>query len=638
MLRGQNELFRPMRELNYSSDIGFCYGIAEMAMQAILAKELDRFDYRLALINSLQENQAPNYLANITRQRIAIIQQVKQQLSQHVLTNDERQAISHMPEVVRKITQLQQIVRDLVQQGQLPITLQEAEFERRREIVLRNVYLQYFIDQALETLPRQQQVSAEIPAFFEGMLLYQNIKKHRALLKKGQKIPHQNFSGISPLVLSTKLEEQGGVCRLEKLSGIYTMDELTQYFEGLRQTIKQTSPPLNDPIVFVLISSQHAITIAYNPTRDDWMAVDANQLPTQCIENTNDLAHWIMEALLCNNIVAFSTEIYVNQSNKHRYSRVITAWKNHRDWESMHNVCLKSQWTDANQASWLHVAAISEQTEIVNQLIAHQANLNSPLLNNHATPLQIAVTVQSTPITETLLTHGANPNVTTKEQYSSLMQAANYGNNELLTLLLAYYANQNHSDNYGQTALHHAALYGHDKIITSLIAANANPNVFTKEGYTPLHVAAHGNQLACANALLQGNADPNLSKGSEGITPLHVAIINGNIDMVKALLSKGANPFLSFKSDIAKLRTLALDKLTQFAIENWLRRKIPDASLCYTLTAKELAEMLGNQLIVDCVKTYERTLNNPYTFFNFQTSTPSYSPYTYDSVYCSQPR
>ncbi len=58
------DLIRYMKGLNYkSSEIGICFGVAHMAMQAILAGDYQRFNARLADINERPENPSPDIRA-----------------------------------------------------------------------------------------------------------------------------------------------------------------------------------------------------------------------------------------------------------------------------------------------------------------------------------------------------------------------------------------------------------------------------------------------------------------------------------------------------------------------------------------------------------------------------------------------
>ncbi|GEM_PF-5213747 len=58
------DLIRYMKMLNYrSSEIGICFGVAHMAMQAILAEDYQRFNARLAEVNQRLENPSPDIRA-----------------------------------------------------------------------------------------------------------------------------------------------------------------------------------------------------------------------------------------------------------------------------------------------------------------------------------------------------------------------------------------------------------------------------------------------------------------------------------------------------------------------------------------------------------------------------------------------
>jgi ankyrin repeat protein len=122
-------------------------------------------------------------------------------------------------------------------------------------------------------------------------------------------------------------------------------------------------------------------------------------------------------------------------------------------------------------------------------------------------------------------------NVWNGEGGTTIMVAANYGQQRCVDLLIAAGADVNVADNYGFAPLHHAAHITCEidihyeslkSIVSSLIAAGANINARDNEGATPLMRAVKRIKPYSVSVLLQAGADPNL-RDPKGETALAMA-------------------------------------------------------------------------------------------------------------------
>ena len=117
----------------------------------------------------------------------------------------------------------------------------------------------------------------------------------------------------------------------------------------------------------------------------------------------------------------------------------------------------------ANRWSVLHEAASEGRTEIVQLLLAHDADPNA-INKASETPLHWAVRKGHTEIVKLLLDHKANPNAADEKQHTPLHEAAFRGQKESAELLLAAKADVNAKDKAGKTPLFYANDEGHKDI------------------------------------------------------------------------------------------------------------------------------------------------------------------------------
>ncbi len=117
----------------------------------------------------------------------------------------------------------------------------------------------------------------------------------------------------------------------------------------------------------------------------------------------------------------------------------------------------------------LHVAAHAGQGPVVEFLLAHGADVNTPAKNDlHNTPILWAVMAGQTEMVVLLLAHGANVNTPNSAGATPLHKAAIHGDSQLVRLLLDHGARTDARNSGGQTPLIHAQYHGHTEIIAML--------------------------------------------------------------------------------------------------------------------------------------------------------------------------
>ncbi|MEC9331908.1 MAG: ankyrin repeat domain-containing protein, partial [Verrucomicrobiota bacterium] len=129
-----------------------------------------------------------------------------------------------------------------------------------------------------------------------------------------------------------------------------------------------------------------------------------------------------------------------------------------------------------------------------------------------------------------------------KESDTSIHDAANAGNIEIIKEQLAAGVDVNTKGIGGMTPLHRAAREGHKEVVEFLIANSADINAKDKMGRVPLHRAAREGREAIAEILITKGADINVKSTSgsfKGETPLDEAIKRKRIALVSLLQKNG---------------------------------------------------------------------------------------------------
>lgn len=197
---GQNWLTSRLRRI-YGDQVnprGVCFGVAQMAIQANLVGEHDRFLERLHIIASIPEEDFANEIEAIRQQRI---------------------------------------------KGGYAKLIEE-----------------------------------EIPAFLEGIMLYQRPHIYTDLFTPEEKPQYQQAAILTaPLLSSQYIDDRGGLCAVDMKTGAYDQLDLTMFFERILHAMR-ADPPIQIPLSFSFGANRHRISFSYNPEKAEWYIDDANQM------------------------------------------------------------------------------------------------------------------------------------------------------------------------------------------------------------------------------------------------------------------------------------------------------------------------------------------------------------------------
>uniref|UniRef100_Q04861-2 Isoform 2 of Nuclear factor NF-kappa-B p105 subunit n=1 Tax=Gallus gallus TaxID=9031 RepID=Q04861-2 len=206
---------------------------------------------------------------------------------------------------------------------------------------------------------------------------------------------------------------------------------------------------------------------------------------------------------------------------------------------------------DDNGDNVLHLSIIHLHRELVKNLLEVMPDMNYNNIINmrndlYQTPLHLAVITKQAEVVEDLLKAGANVNLLDRHGNSVLHLAAAEGDDKILSLLLKHQKASSMidlSNGEGLSAIHMVVTANSLSCLKLLIAAGVDVNAQEqKSGRTALHLAVEQENVPLAGCLLlEGDADVD-STTYDGTTPLHIAAGRGFTKLAAVLKAAGADP------------------------------------------------------------------------------------------------
>ncbi|KAK8221521.1 hypothetical protein IWZ01DRAFT_43965 [Phyllosticta capitalensis] len=189
-------------------------------------------------------------------------------------------------------------------------------------------------------------------------------------------------------------------------------------------------------------------------------------------------------------------------------------------------------------ARGLYLAACSGHNDLVECLIRHHCDINSPG-GRFGTAIKAAANAGHASVVRLLLNRGASTSCDSGE-YGDPMQAALAGGHQNVVQMLFEncftFSTQTEFDN----ALQLASFNGNVDAVEQLLDGQAG-DFSTADSHVPLQVALYGRKEKASKRLIDACQDVNDTQGYFG-NALQSAIAGGKLGLVKLVLEKGGNP------------------------------------------------------------------------------------------------
>lgn len=426
----------------------------------------------------------------------------------------------------------------------------------------------------------KDQFGIDMLAFMNGIALYQDPALHTFMFEKGKAPTGHNAELTAPLVLPDAIESMKIA---NSFTGVYNNDDLKKYLTSMQNAVQTAN--MSKPIIIVLSSGSHAVTLSYSNTDNKWRYFDANK-PAIISSDPADLVKGIFEThtrngeqpesiIMSSRIIEYKNAVKSEEdkdlSNKHQeeLQGFISEWKQSQTFKEIHQVTQdKSEFIAYNGYNWLNSSIKYHDHESANQLIANGISINQadekgrfPLLfavkNNNAdminwliekgaeinqtdkkgqTSLMIAVKNGMIEIATLLIEKGALDEASTQDVIHLLTIAAKNGRIEMIDLLLNTLGDKSKL-RIATSLLPAAVEAGNAEMVKILLDNKAKANQAYENGITLLISAIKNDDVKIVKLLLAGNADINQGD-PKGRTPLEYAKHYKNIEIGKLLLFK----------------------------------------------------------------------------------------------------
>jgi hypothetical protein len=414
-------------------------------------------------------------------------------------------------------------------------------------------------------------------ALFYRIAVYQKMDSYHEVSeeKSFSEVQCVNSKLSHALVESINLQAQGGLVSEVSFTGCYDIDELTSYFE----TLKQFLSGFNKPIVLNLGSSNHSIMIGYDPDPTHQTFVFFN--PSEMIGETIDaktLAQNVMSALsrryiyildkepdkatiikYCNHYIAMGKGIfYVDSSGNCCPLKINNAKKLHQ----------------AIRDKSIHHQPTEKALETLKQII--KANEGHESLGS-------SVVIMTTDVSLRKNDNSAAFVEGIKKWYQEKLSAMHLVTAKKMIM----------TDAADASWFDRALLSGDIDTITQFLANNVavSYNHFTdavKNKFpelatillpyiqVPLMIAAYKLDIDMVRELLIRGIDVNQT--ASGLCALTVAVEYNNIPLIKLLLEYGANPCESHPEDAMTPMNMAIEDENTDIVELFKAHQLADNS------------------------------------------------------------
>ncbi|CEG56889.1 ankyrin repeat domain-containing protein [Legionella fallonii] len=393
-------------------------------------------------------------------------------------------------------------------------------------------------DKEENQLTEEDKKLRDIQAFFDHMELQQSPNDYTSLF--GRLFSQSDIESISDIATSDTMRSRGGLCKIYSHPGMYTKEEITQYFDKLGDVVDSATSNSSNECWGILIGGfHHSLAVTYT-LGSGWRFMDNEQYPPLAFskEETHLLADEIMNGLVVDPsipYIGFNTSIFTVADNK-LLPEVTAALNQFDEKQVLTEQILKRE---SNEYDLACIATQNEHTWVLEEYLKYGLGIDKSY--NDYPLIYLAVQHGDLETIEFLSNNGVEINAL-NTGYTPIYLAATKGDVASISLLAQIGAdvNEGHCITLA-TPVHIAAKNGHCPAISELAKLGADLSSGDDEGTTPLHAAAEENHVAAIMTLIDLKVDPNITDDNEA-TPLHMAAKRNNIEAIEMLTSLGANP------------------------------------------------------------------------------------------------
>jgi len=207
-------------------------------------------------------------------------------------------------------------------------------------------------------------------------------------------------------------------------------------------------------------------------------------------------------------------------------------------------------------------AIVTEDTELLEDFLAHGVPIDVPHPLRHSTALMEATRLGRIAAVLWLLERGATPAfLSGLPQGTPLHCAIRRGHWAIARLLTDAMETTSLTDAYGRTPLHLMCSDGLEgksigdaaALMPLIIAKGCSLDALDQDGATALHHSVMNDLPELAEILLQRGANPNATIPDTGVSPLMLAALEQNLTLSSLLLKYHADPYQTNKEGLSSL-------------------------------------------------------------------------------------
>lgn len=350
-----------------------------------------------------------------------------------------------------------------------------------------------------------QQFYHDMQAFLSGVCLYQNAIPYRYLFKTDPLHLKQGIEKAAALILPQEIMDHGGLEEAGRFYSVYEHAELAPLFESLRAELRNHH--LDYSIAFLFRSSNHALTVGFDPSINKWIYIEVHEGPGKYLDDAQ-LADMINHAFSRNTNTAVSVTAYTLGDNAEQTRHILDKWKTSKEYIDSHAPSVRRiKAEDSYHTTLLYLCVVNNDIK----------RLSTLLKSSHI-----------------------NVNQKTDDGYNALYYATMYGLAECVQLLIQHpEIDPNICRSSGVTPLHVAAYGGRMDIMVELLKhKKIDVNKEGVNGMAALHYAVQENRIDCVRTLLEHPGIDIDKINLKDATPLMVAAAHNYLRMIELILAK----------------------------------------------------------------------------------------------------